>query len=216
MPGKNADARPWGQVNWTGAQLAVERTINMDCIIVFRQMRKNIIQFYVIYSKTHKFAILCDGNIRLNIGQWARLQYIGNDFRRGQMLHSGSLRLINYIAAPQFIVAKKFKMREVNDDFAEYIVILTLRAKIQNRDGDLIIESNDVGTIKVDAQWSPTFPVPEEFPKGAVVEIEFVRDCWYLRKLHGHWHDGFDLRRLDSPFIGPGYTVEETEKFYGK
>ncbi|EYC37073.1 hypothetical protein Y032_0829g2571 [Ancylostoma ceylanicum] len=184
----------------------------MDCITVFRQMNGATVDFYVIFSKTHRFGLLCDGDLNLEIGRWARLQYIGGDFKPGHFLSSRSLRLINYIAPPRFVDAKRYKMREVPEDIAEFIVILTLRARVWNYgNGDLVIESDDVGPIKVDANWTPSPHIPSKFPKGAVVEIEFVRDSWYLRKLHGHWHDGLDLRRLDSPYIWPGYTVEEAE-----
>ncbi|RCN32645.1 hypothetical protein ANCCAN_21547, partial [Ancylostoma caninum] len=191
---EHANTKPWGLLNSTSVQSAIEQTVNMDCITVFRQMSGASVEFYVIFSKTH------------------RLQYIGGDFRPGHFLSSRSLRLINYIAPPRFVDAKKFKMREMPDDIAEYIVILTLRARVWNYgNGDLVIESDDVGPIKVDADWVPSARIPSDFPKGAVVEIEFVRDSWCLRKLHGHWHDGLDLRRLDSPYIWPGYTVQDAE-----
>ncbi|CAJ0598181.1 unnamed protein product [Cylicocyclus nassatus] len=212
----NSGERPWGQISWTGATLAVEQTINMNCLIVFRQVVGADVKCYLIFSKTHKFGFLCDGSIKLKVGHWARLQYVGTDFRPGQVLDSRSLRLIGYIASPLFIVTRKYKIREEPEEFAEFVVILVLRANIHNHNGMLFIESADVGTIKVDTQWTPNFAIPSQFPKGAVVEIEFVKDSWYLRKLHGNWHDGFDLRRLDSPFITPGYTVEEMEKFYRK
>ncbi|KAL6727882.1 hypothetical protein Aduo_009720 [Ancylostoma duodenale] len=208
----HANTKPWGLLNSTSVQSAIEQTVNMDCITVFRQMNRASVEFYVIFSKTHRFGIRCDGALNLEIGRWARLQYIGGDFRPGHFLSSQSLRLINYIAPPRFVDAKKFKMREMPDDIAEYIVILTLRARVWNYgNGDLVIESDDVGPIKVDVDWVPPSRIPSDFPKGAVVEIEFVRDSWYLRKLHGHWHDGLDLRRLDSPYIWPGYTVEDAE-----
>ncbi|EPB73784.1 hypothetical protein ANCCEY_07121 [Ancylostoma ceylanicum] len=183
----NASTKPWGQLNSANVQSAIEQTVNMDCITVFRQMNGATVDFYVIFSKTHRFGLLCDGDLNLEIGRWARLQYIGGDFKPGHFLSSRSLRLINYIAPPRFVDAKRYKMREVPEDIAEFIVILTLRARVWNYgNGDLVIESDDVGPIKVDANWTPSPHIPSKFPKGAVVE-------------------------LDSPYIWPGYTVEEAE-----
>ncbi|ETN83865.1 hypothetical protein NECAME_07157, partial [Necator americanus] len=68
---ESGHVKPWGQLNSTEPQSAVEQTINMDCITVFRRMEDAAVKFYVIFSKTHKFGILCDGGIDLEIGKWA-------------------------------------------------------------------------------------------------------------------------------------------------
>ncbi|KAK6741997.1 hypothetical protein RB195_009709 [Necator americanus] len=212
---ESGHVKPWGQLNSTEPQSAVEQTINMDCITVFRRMEDAAVKFYVIFSKTHKFGILCDGGIDLEIGKWARLQYVGGDFKCGQFLDSRNMRLINYIAPPRFVDAKKFKLREMQNDF-EYIVILALRARIQfSAAGDPIIESDTVGRIKIDEDWARRSEIPALLPNRAVIEIEFVRDSWYLRKLHCNWHDNMDIEQLDSPYIRPGYTVEEMEEICG-
>ncbi|KHJ91495.1 hypothetical protein OESDEN_08639 [Oesophagostomum dentatum] len=208
---ETVESRPWGKCA-SECESSLEVTVNIDCIVVYREMDGSHPKFYVIFSKTHKFGILCDGGINLEVGKWARLRYIGKQLQPGQYLSSKSLCLICYIAPPSLVDVKRYKMTQLPDEEATYIVILTLRAEIEcTEDGNLAIQSNVVGSIKVDSEWSPSTRIPRSFPKGAVIEIEFVRDSWFLRKLHGPWNDGFDFRKLDSPYIIPGYTVEEAE-----
>ncbi|ETN83864.1 hypothetical protein NECAME_07156 [Necator americanus] len=99
-----------------------------------------------------------------------KLQYVGGDFKCGQFLDSRNMRLINYIAPPRFVDAKKFKLREMQNDF-EYIVILALRARIQfSAAGDPIIESDTVGRIKIDEDWARRSEIPALLPNRAVIE----------------------------------------------
>ncbi|RCN25353.1 hypothetical protein ANCCAN_28936, partial [Ancylostoma caninum] len=69
---EHANTKPWGLLNSTSVQSAIEQTVNMDCITVFRQMSGASVEFYVIFSKTHRFGIRCDGALNLEIGRWAR------------------------------------------------------------------------------------------------------------------------------------------------
>ncbi|VDO19644.1 unnamed protein product [Heligmosomoides polygyrus] len=42
--------------------------IGMDAIVVFRKLAERNVQFYVIFSATHKSCFRCDGNINLERG----------------------------------------------------------------------------------------------------------------------------------------------------
>ncbi|XGW06060.1 hypothetical protein V3C99_016418, partial [Haemonchus contortus] len=175
--------------------------LSMDAIVVFRKVNGNKVQFYIIFSKTHKKAFRCDGEMELPMGVWMRLQYVGKCSAEGYLC-SRYLRLIKNIAAPQHTHARLVKRSARTGKLADHAIILTLRASIEfSHTNEASFFADDIGYIMVDEDEMSQKLVISRFEKGAVVEVEFVNDSWWLRRLLGEWRDDIDLSNFCSQLV---------------
>ncbi|KAK5979477.1 hypothetical protein GCK32_001058 [Trichostrongylus colubriformis] len=183
----------------------------MDGIAVFRKMNGSEVQFYIIFSKTHKEAFRCDGGLELPIGVWMRLQYTGENCSGGY-LNSRHLQVIKNIAAPRYTHARLVRRSAGTGQLTDHVVILTLLAFVEfSRTGELSLISDDVGYIMVDQDEIVQESLRSCLEKGAIVEVEFVNGSWWLRNVLGEWHEGIDLSNPDLRCRRNGFNLTEDQ-----
>ncbi|VDO28658.1 unnamed protein product [Haemonchus placei] len=137
------------------------------------------------------------------MGVWIRLvpltlQYVGEYSSEGYLC-SRYLRLVKNIATPQHTHARLVKRSARTGKLADHAIILTLRAFIEfSHTNEASFFADDIGYIMVDEEEMSQKLLISRFEKGALVEVEFVNDSWWLRRLLGEWRDDIDLSNFCS------------------
>ncbi|WKY13864.1 hypothetical protein Q1695_004590 [Nippostrongylus brasiliensis] len=168
---------PWKKRR-AGVPSAVETLVNMDAIILCEHRRGNTIEFYSIFSITHRLCMRCGADIDLPVGVWMRLQYTGDDFDQG-FLSGRRLRLIKTIPAPRNVPTRL--ERYDGDDLR---VVLTTRVFVEYLPNErFCLVSDDLGDIRFEREQLPS--LLDQFEEGVDAEVEFYADSLWLRRLFG-------------------------------
>lgn len=108
------------------------------------------------------------------------------------------LQLVRIIRGPRWTHARVVE----TSDRQEQAVILTLQAFFETpAAGQTSVVSDLVGCIKVDRDT----PLPKWlrycYNRGAVVEVDFFENSWWLRRVCGKWREDIDLANLVFPEV---------------
>ncbi|VDL73874.1 unnamed protein product [Nippostrongylus brasiliensis] len=208
---------PWKKRR-AGVPSAVETLVNMDAIILCEHRRGNTIEFYSIFSITHRLCMRCGADIDLPVGVWMRLQYTGDDFDQG-FLSGRRLRLIKTIPAPRNVPTRL--ERYDGDDLR---VILTTRVFVEYLPNErFCLVSDDLGDIRFEREQLPS--VLDQFEEGVDAEVEFYADSLWLRRLFGlqkrdHSYPKATSREFRNNFpstssaVGQGFPVVTSDMLH--